>query len=159
MSVAPFPEFARLDAAIERLPRDTPSYVRAELVTAVAHLRERGVNHASTSSLWLIRGSSGRYDDYRTWPVAILPAAAEAEAYAQELTDLACQLYAELADVRAPLQALGADAPEDAYTELWQAQNAAERAIAARHPDPRFDTLAQPKYEAVEVPVGRLAVK
>jgi len=109
--------------------------------------------------LYLIRGSSGVYDDYRTWPVAILAAAAEAEAYAQELTDLASQLYAELADVRAPLQALGADAPEDAYSALWRAQNIAEQAIAARHSDPRFDTLDQPKYEAVEVPVGRLAVK
>jgi len=44
VSVAPFPEFARLDAAIERLPRDTPAYIREELVIAAAHLRQRDIN-------------------------------------------------------------------------------------------------------------------
>lgn len=104
--------------------------------------------------LYLIRGSSGVYDDFRTWPVAILHEASEAETYAQELTDLARQLYAELEDVRAPLQAIGEDAPAETYAALWQVQDAAEKAIAARHPDPKFDVHDQPKYEAVGCRLG-----
>lgn len=40
-------EFDRLDAAIARLPRDTPAYVREELATAAAHIRERDINRTA----------------------------------------------------------------------------------------------------------------